>query len=1502
MVLSKFIIPKKKGVVKQKMKNKQKNYKIGLDIGTNSVGWACVDDDNNICKKDGKYMWGSRLFEEAQSRKNRRLFRGSRRRLARRKQRLNELNRLLEPEMAKVDSEFFNKMEESYLVNGADAKDRAWSVQFFKNKKECSRLMYEFDDEGKPINRKTIYHLRCECMQPKKVDFRLVYLSIHHIMKKRGNFLYEDSQVGGVVGAGEKENSGSKEMIVTEIENLDSLLENDFCIDLKSSKEAIAEILLNKMNNKKDIEQKLNEKLINDNGIKANSKEARVIKEINKLIIGYTADLSQIFPTVDFSGFNKFKLVSLSEKEDDLRQNLGEKFDIVETINKIYSIFMFNHILRGKSFISEAKVEDFNTHKKHLKMLKELFRSGEKLNFTKSEYDKMFKNCNKSINASAEVPEDYDKAKEQNADKKVVNYYSYINEPKIASQEDFGKFVKKMIETKTFEKPETEELKAEILRIIENGEFMPKQTITDNGAIPMQFHRAELEKIIDAQGEFYPILKENKEKLLKLFSFRIPYWYGPLNSDSKEFSWIVKRNRNESGQGRDNIKIDYLNYDDDAIVDKDKTQEAFITRMLNHCEYLPDERCMPKCSVTCEFYDCLSELNGLRANGKYLSFDTKSGFICEVLKKGSKIKYTPKDLKKYLSSMEGFVGEDIHIDGLSTEDKFNSNLKTTTFFVNLGIKLDTIKNNLNRFDELSSDMTIFKEGECRKNRLNKFKDILTVDGKDKTNAVLNNKFDGWSSLSRELVLGLRDERNCSILDYLWDNEYNPRSDNRPPKLMNLIASDVYGFKQIIEERQEVYKRQNSFGVREVIEESYCSPPVKRATLQTIKIVDEIEKIMGYEPTRICIEFSSDNERDQKDSKATRLKKLFEKMKKELADKDSDVYKYYESRKIDGKTEIANLEKQLSDKTQGKTGLDEKVYLYFIQMGKCLYSGKPLDLDELTETTEVDHILPQSLIVDNSFDNKALVLKNENQDKKEMCFVEYYKMKNAIARADLEGWWQYLNRVELLSPKKYKNLHADWKNNTDVYVGFINRQLVETRQTIKLVKDILRERYPDKEIQTDENLVYRRVVAVNASLNSSYRHRFGLYKLRQVNDCHHAHDAYLSAVLGDYIHNKFQYLNQKTYNSALTRKLRDAFYNAMIKDCKYGALINVLEDDVVHKKTGEVCWKKEWNDTIQNNIFSQKVKCFISRMARDKDSGEFWGATINPKAKDAKAKLVPVNKNRADITKYGGYTNRNMAYALIIKTKEYTEKGEVDNYTLQPIYLIDLAKAKGLGISTEEYVKKYILDEKFLNGYEICCKINDWQLLEVNGHPVYKKGDYYKNAKTLVLNKEQCKVLYAIRDNKIDYKVLMEHREELTLVRQMELNNWLDEQLNLLYKDLVNTFKIHYSYMLRAKNLISTLEQYSPIFCAIKDISVKIKVVNGLFAFVNGSEANLAKVTDGVDCGLLFVDNPELKKVKLSSSYGRVQITNEGFNINKLESFAVVHKSITGFYQQRKVII
>ena len=162
------------------MKNEKKEYNIGLDIGTTSVGWSVVETDNQkIMRKGNKALWGVRLFEEAKTAADRRLKRSTRRRYDRRKQRLKLLQEEFKYEIEKIDKNFFVKLQES---------------KYHKNDKINKTLLLE-NLELKEIkayqnNYKTIYHLRNKLINDKsKEDIRLVYLAIHHIIKYRGNFL-----------------------------------------------------------------------------------------------------------------------------------------------------------------------------------------------------------------------------------------------------------------------------------------------------------------------------------------------------------------------------------------------------------------------------------------------------------------------------------------------------------------------------------------------------------------------------------------------------------------------------------------------------------------------------------------------------------------------------------------------------------------------------------------------------------------------------------------------------------------------------------------------------------------------------------------------------------------------------------------------------------------------------------------------------------------------------------------------------------------------------------------------------------------------------------------------------------------------------------------------------------------------------------------------------------------------------------------------------------------
>ena len=86
---------------------KNKKYYLGLDIGSDSVGYAVADEEYNLLKFHGEPAWGATLFDAPASKAERRGYRTARRRLERRKQRVQLVRELFAEEIAKVDGRFY---------------------------------------------------------------------------------------------------------------------------------------------------------------------------------------------------------------------------------------------------------------------------------------------------------------------------------------------------------------------------------------------------------------------------------------------------------------------------------------------------------------------------------------------------------------------------------------------------------------------------------------------------------------------------------------------------------------------------------------------------------------------------------------------------------------------------------------------------------------------------------------------------------------------------------------------------------------------------------------------------------------------------------------------------------------------------------------------------------------------------------------------------------------------------------------------------------------------------------------------------------------------------------------------------------------------------------------------------------------------------------------------------------------------------------------------------
>ena len=148
-----------------------KKIYLGLDIGTDSVGFAVTDDSYHLIRKGGKHLWGSRLFEEASDASGRRMHRSMRRRYQRRRQRILILRDLFKDAINRVDHNYFERLDSSFL--------------HYEDKTDGIQLRYILSDDKEFVNKyKTIYHLRKTILSSnEKFDIRYIYLVISHMIK-----------------------------------------------------------------------------------------------------------------------------------------------------------------------------------------------------------------------------------------------------------------------------------------------------------------------------------------------------------------------------------------------------------------------------------------------------------------------------------------------------------------------------------------------------------------------------------------------------------------------------------------------------------------------------------------------------------------------------------------------------------------------------------------------------------------------------------------------------------------------------------------------------------------------------------------------------------------------------------------------------------------------------------------------------------------------------------------------------------------------------------------------------------------------------------------------------------------------------------------------------------------------------------------------------------------------------------------------------------------------
>ena len=1178
-----------------------KPYSIGLDIGTNSVGWAVITDDYKVPSKKMKVLGntskkyikknllGALLFDSGITAEGRRLKRTARRRYTRRRNRILYLQEIFSTEMATLDDAFFQRLDDSFLVPD-DKRDSKYPI--FGNLVEEKAYHDEFP---------TIYHLRKYLADStKKADLRLVYLALAHMIKYRGHFLIE--------GEFNSKNNDIQKNFQDFLDTYNAIFESD--LSLENSKQ-LEEIVKDKISKsaKKDRILKLF----------PGEKNSGIFSEFLKLIVGNQADFKKYF-NLDEKAPLHFSKESYDEDLETLLGYIGDDYsDVFLKAKKLYDAILLSGILTvtdngTEAPLSSAMIMRYKEHEEDLALLKAYIR-----NISLETYNEVFKDDTKN------------------------GYAGYIDGK--TSQEDFYVHLKKLLAGL--------EGADYFLEKIDREDFLRKQRTFDNGSIPYQIHLQEMRAILDKQAKFYPFLAKNKERIEKILTFRIPYYVGPLARGNSDFAWSIRK-RNE--------KITPWNFED--VIDKESSAEAFINRMTSFDLYLPEEKVLPKHSLLYETFTVYNELTKVRFIAEsmrdYQFLDSKQKKDIVRLYFKNKRKVTDKDIIEYLHAIDGYDG--IELKGI--EKQFNSSLSTYHDLLNIINDKEFLDDSSNEaiIEEIIHTLTIFEDREMIKQRLSKFENIFD---KSVLKKLSRRHYTGWGKLSAKLINGIRDEKSGNtILDYLIDDGVSNRN------FMQLIHDDALSFKKKIKKAQIIGDKDN---IKQVVQALPGSPAIKKGILQSIKIVDELVKVMGRRPESIVVEMARENQytNQGKSNSQQRLKRLEESLK----DLGSKILK-------------ENIPAKLS-KIDNNVLQNDRLYLYYLQNGKDMYTGEELDIDRLSNY-DIDHIIPQAFLKDNSIDNKVLVSSASNRGKSDdVPSLEVVKKRKTL-------WYQLL-KSKLISQRKFDNLTKAERGglSPEDKAGFIQRQLVETRQITKHVARLLDERFNNKKDEDNKTLRTVKIITLKSTLVSQFRKDFELYKVREINDFHHAHDAYLNAVVASALLKKypklepeFVYGDYPKYNSFRERK------SATEKVYFYSNIMNIFKKSIpladgtvidrpiieVNEETGESVWNKESDLATVRRVLSYPQVNVVKKV--EVQSGGFSKELVQPHGNSDK--LIPRKTKKMiwGTKKYGGFDSPIVAYSVLVMAER--EKGK--SKKLKPV-----KELVGITIMEKESFEKNTID-------------------------------------------------------------------------------------------------------------------------------------------------------------------------------------------------------------------
>lgn len=799
---------------------------------------------------------------------------------------------------------------------------------------------------------------------------------------------------------------------------------------------------------------------------------------------------------------------------------------------------------------------------------------------------------------------------------------------------------------------------------------------------PNGLYVKECNDILINQQQYYPEITEGFIEVCKsIVSARIPYYIGPLDEEATN-AWVKKN-------GKIKYSYSYALKNDEKVIDVPESIKKWKSRMISSCTYLPQDEdgnknaALPKGSFISETFNILNELNILTAidkngNEYYLTTKDKFDIFNNLFLEKKKVEY--KEVAKLLD-IENYGPK-------SSKDLFFNNGYTLYFQIanivpRLKLKsIDDFFNNKEKIDEIEDIILALNLYDEEKNKFEYFEKRY---GASVAKKLAKLKSTSFCSYSRKFVLEtVFDVEGNSLIDKLFEDNKSTYKNEQ----MTLIsrATDINGnHVDYLSNKyvQRIRNNNNKLDYKILVDGDKPIIPISRPVLRSLnecmKVYLQILESYGV-PDRIVIETARDF-KDFSENKVKTVKffdnakKQYENLLKELKDSKYKVYSAYNQME-----KFGELEEYL---TKNK----DKISLYISQMGTDLLTGEKIYLNNL-DAYEIDHILPRGF-GDNSMDDKMLIAKKVNTKKGNRLPIQFINSNEQVEGHKILIESEFLKRVFALydmgaiSQKKYERLTL---KNSDELDEFLNQNLVDTRYVIREFMSILR-------AYNQINNYNTHIVALKSAYTSTYRMAFGMDKVREYGDQHHAHDAALLCIADKTLSAYYPNYDRREYNKVECENKFNS-YNGFLKAISDSNTDNDSKAEL--KNFIKYMYRKAYNvSAIDHNSIIDKIKNYVpyySVKVERNYTGVLFKATIHPQ-KDYKdtdvLTIIGVNDEKKVF---------NDINSVAVDFYKFTnKKGEKEHLAVHiPKVIVDkdgnIIKEKYVDLIKKHYKKPEVLDE------------------------------------------------------------------------------------------------------------------------------------------------------------------------------------------------------------------